>query len=122
MNKDIKIENLATIKNNENLKIIGYLTWYFVVEAYYNRGKLLLKLTNVGLEGFMPRPINPVDTFRRATKAIECRGASNEPGVFLNSIVGNVASDNKIVQYNIVKETVDSKGKKIILFRRSVYL
>lgn len=44
---------------------------------------------------------------------MECRGASNEPGVFLNSIVGNVASDNKIVQRNIVKETVDSKGKKL---------
>jgi hypothetical protein len=113
MNKDIKIENLAAIKDNENSKIIGYLTWYSVAEAYYNREELLLKLTNVGLEGFMPRPINPADAFRRATKAIERRVASDEPGIFFNFIVRNVASDNEIVQRNIVKETVDSKGKKL---------
>ena len=60
----------------------------------------------------MPNEIRPVDAFRRATKEVETsRNLGN--GLQENYIVRDVYYDSAVAVRHIVKETVDSKGKRL---------
>ncbi|QZT33660.1 hypothetical protein HUR95_15750 [Caldalkalibacillus thermarum TA2.A1] len=110
----VQIERLAaTAKESEG--IIGHLTWWSIREHLITRDVLGQKLNEAGLdEGWLPNEIRPADAFRRATKEVECRKKeTSQPGVYKNYLVREVYSDKKMVQRNIVVETVDQKGKRL---------
>ncbi|OUM87875.1 MAG: hypothetical protein BAA01_12050 [Bacillus thermozeamaize] len=108
------LENVAAIQKEEQ-GIIGHLTWYSISEHLIGRDDLRKKLLDAGLdEGWMPNEIRVSDAFRRATKDVEVRkNPTSQANVFENFLVREVYSDHKVVQRNIVQETVDQKGKRL---------
>ncbi|GGK22471.1 hypothetical protein GCM10010965_14240 [Caldalkalibacillus thermarum] len=110
----VQIERLAAV-HKEGEGIIGHLTWWSIREHHVTRDVLSQKLNEAGLdEGWLPNEIRPADAFRRATKEVECRKKeTSQPGVYKNYLIREVYSDKKMVQRNIVVETVDQKGKRL---------
>lgn len=106
----MNLKNLAAVKSGD-VGIIGHLTWYSVSELLISRDELRAKLSAVGLEGFMPAPVRLPDAFRRATNT-KYRHILNA-GVYENYLFREVASDAKSVQRNIIRETVDQKGRRL---------
>src|SRR5690606_32838231 len=77
------------------------------------RDELRQRLLSSGLdEGWLPNEIRAADAFRRSTKEAE-RKIPSQANVFQNYICREVYSDTRIVQRNIVLETVDQKGKRL---------
>lgn len=108
----MKFKNLAVVKSgSENVKVIGHLTWYSISTLLITRDELREKLSNCGLEGFMPAPIRVPDAFRRATNTKYRHPL--QAGIHENYLFREVSSDSKQVQRNIVRETVDQKGRKL---------
>lgn len=110
------LENIAAVETvNEQTQVIGHLCWYSVGEDLYDREELRKSLLYNGLsETNLPNAIRPADAFRRATKDVEMRRVeTDQEGVYENYIIRNVVSNDDIVQRNIVKETVDSKGARL---------
>jgi hypothetical protein len=106
------LENIAVTKNEKDA-FIGHLFWYSISDDLYSRQELRNTLKNQGLsEGFMPNEIRPVDAFRRATKEVETRVAVNDK-LYENFLVRDVYSDVQVAVRHIVKETVDSQGKRL---------
>lgn len=116
MSQRIALRDMSAvhIEDNQNVNILGFLVWYSVGEQLIDRDALRSYVKEAGLdEGFMPAEIRIPDAFRRATKMIECKKETSQAGVFNRFLVREVASDKTAVQRNIVKETVDSKGKRL---------
>jgi len=112
----IRLADLSAVQleDKNNIEVLGFMVWYSIGEQLINRGTLLEYVVESGLEeGFMPAEIRIPDAFRRASKAVECRMDSSEEGVFYRYLVREVVSDRKMIQRNIVKETVDSKGARL---------
>jgi len=112
------LSQVAAVENNKgekNQSIIGYLSWYSVGEANYDRNELRKSfLSNDFEEGDLPNEIRATDAFRRATKDIEMKRVETaQAGVYKNFIVRNVCNTDQIIQRNIVEETVDSKGQTL---------
>src|SRR5690606_955621 len=82
---------------------------------HITRDQLKQKLLDSGLgEGWLPNEIRPADAFRRATKEIESRKQkTTTSGVYKNYLVREVYSDKKMIQRNIVVETVDQNGRRL---------
>jgi len=112
--ENVALENVAAVQKEEQ-GVIGHLTWYSVSEHLISRDDLRKKLLDAGLdEGWMPNEIRVSDAFRRATKDVEIRkNPTSQANVFENFLVREVYSDQKMVQRNIVRETVDQKGKRL---------
>ncbi|SHN86550.1 DUF6744 family protein [Desulfitobacterium chlororespirans] len=108
------LENMvATTNEAEDNGHLGNLFWFSIGDDTYNRNLLEQTLIQVGLSlSHMPHQIRLVDAFRRATKEIEC-SLNPSNGVSENFIVRDVYSDTSTVIRHIVKETVDSKGKRL---------
>lgn len=109
------LQNVAAVNGGSEQQIIGFLCWYSVGDALYEREELknLMLMNGIDVD-YMPNKIRSADAFRRATKAIETKKVpTKEEGVYQNFIVRNVASDKTIIQRNIVVETVDTKGKRL---------
>jgi hypothetical protein len=104
------LKNLAAVQPGTS-GIIGHLTWMSISELLISRDELRDKLKKNGLEGFMPAPIRLPDAFRRATNA-KYRHILNS-GLYENYLFREVASDTKTVQRNIIRETVDQKGRRL---------
>lgn len=107
------LENLAAIQNEEGGAHIGHLFWYSISDDLYPRDLLEQTLIQTGLStGFMPNEIRLVDAFRRATKEIEC-SLTPRNGVTENYMVRDVYADTHVAIRHIVKEQVDSRGKRL---------
>ncbi len=107
---------MTAIKNDENeeMDLLGYLTWYSVGKQLVEAKELEIKLKDAGLDSaWMPKPIRSADAFRRATKEIEQRKATSNPSVFENILIREVYSDKELIQRNMVIETVDQHGKRL---------
>jgi len=111
------IENVAAVTEaKDNQAIIGYLTWYSVGDALYDREILRKKLLAAGIdESYLPKEIRPSDAYRRATKAIETkRYRENESSkVYKNYIIRDVVTTGEKLQRNIVVETVNQEGERL---------
>ncbi len=92
---------------------IGHLFWYSMGEDLYGRDTLEKALNDNGLStGFMPNKIRLVDAFRRASKEVETKKNLGN-GLYENYIVRDVYSDSGVTVRHIVKERVDSQGKRL---------
>ncbi len=112
----IDLKNVAASTKQNEQEDIGKFLFYTVGEQLVNRNELRHLLSSAGLdEGFMPAKIRIPDAFRRATSAVERKGERPDPasGVVNNYLIKEVSSDNKQVTRFIVKETKDSKGKRL---------
>ena len=106
------LKNVAAVRSPDNVNVIGHLTWYSLSEMLISRDELRQKMVSAGLgEGFMPHEIRLPDAFRRATSEKYRRRVSE--GVIENYLFREVASDNQMIQRNIVCETVDQKGRRL---------
>lgn len=103
----------VTAVTQEGTEVIGHLTWYSVGQMLIERDDLRNKLVSSSLDvKFLPHPIKIHDAFRRATKEIQSRQQVGKDK-FQNYLTREVYSDKKIVQRNIVMETVDQQGKRL---------
>lgn len=110
----VTLENMAAVQNpQQGGSHIGHLFWYSIGDDLYSRSLLEQTLVQLGLSlGFMPNEIRPVDAFRRATKEVGC-SLNPSNGVTENYIVRDVYADTHVAIRHIVKETVDSRGKRL---------
>lgn len=117
MNVKEKIQNKTVIATRaENGKQLGYIFWYSVTsEVEVTREELQQHFINIGIdECWLPNEIRPSDAFRRATKEVQRKKVpTSNPNIYKNYLVREVYSDNKMVQRNIVNETVDQSGKRL---------
>ena len=108
------LENL-TATTGDYGDFLGNLMWYSVGEQLINVDNLEQKLIDVDLDsGWMPNATRSADAFRRATKDVEKKQPSIQSGENVeNILIREVDSNTKIVQRNIVIETVDQQGKRL---------
>jgi hypothetical protein len=108
------LENMTAIQNSkEGDAHIGHLFWYSVGEDLYSRTVLEQTLVQTGLStGFMPHEIRVSDAFRRATKEVES-SLNLGNGVSENYMIRDVYADSHTTIRHIVKEQVDSVGKRL---------
>jgi hypothetical protein len=95
---------------------LGYIFWYSVTsDVEVTRIELQQHFNNIGIdEAWLPNEIRPSDAFRRATKEVQRKKVpTSDPNIFQNFLIREVYSDNKVVQRNIVIETVDQSGKRL---------
>jgi|GEM_PF-5616378 len=94
---------------------IGFLYWSTVPQQKITRDELRDRLITSGLgEDYLPKEINAVDAFKRATSEAETKKVPSENGQIKNYLVRNVSgSTDDLVQRNIVCEIVDPHGKKL---------
>src|SRR5690554_748896 len=111
MSLDLK-EIVAVQTNQEGT--IGSLLWYSVANELVSREELAKKLDAVELEEeWLPNKIRLSDAFRRATKEVQCRKATDKKGIYEKYLVREVFSDKDYIQRNIVVEIVDQNGKTL---------
>lgn len=113
----MNVANL-TATTEEAKEMLGHLVWYTIVEEEWEREQLRVDLEKHGLGEYMPRPISPLDAFRRATtemkeSRVKDPTASTDEDICLNVLVRDVASDEKEIVRNLVIERVDRGGKKL---------
>lgn len=111
----MNLRNLVAVQA-EPQEYLGYLAWYTVAECQIRREALAEALRAAGLEEtWLPPEIRPADAFRRATREIERKNVPDpaRPGVFYNFLVREVASEPHEVQRNLVRETVDARGRRL---------
>ncbi len=107
----VVLSDVAAVQSDQ-ADIIGHLTWYSISEILIRPSELRQKMIDSGVgEGWMPKPIRVSDAFRRATAIKNRRPIA--AGVHENYLCREVASDQTMVQRNIVCETVDTKGKRL---------
>lgn len=109
-------------------KIIGSILWFSIAgTAHYDakgaRTTMPVRVKPEDLEqwfddlgldpDFLPPPIKAVDSFRRATSEVSEEFDTGKQGVTATLMVREVAYDNEQVVRHIVKETKDSRGKKL---------
>ena len=105
---------VSEVKNPES--IIGYLTWYSVGDALYDRSELLVKLLFANIDAnYLPKEIRPSDAYRRATKAVETKRfrESEEAKEYKNYIIRDVVTKGEKLQRNIVVEIVNQEGERL---------
>lgn len=117
------LENMTAIQNSQAGDVhIGHLFWYSIGDDLYGRNLLEQALVQTGLsQGFMPHVIRLVDAFRRATKDVEAN-LNLGNGVSENYMIRDVYADNHTAVRHIVKEQVDSKGKRLSYFENEAVL
>lgn len=114
MTANTVLKDTIAVNDKDQTGIIGHLTWYSVSEHLIDQDELKQKLEDAGLgEEWMPKEIRQADAFRRATQEVKARKKTDQKGVFLNYLIREVYSDKKMIQRNIVCETVDQKGKRL---------
>lgn len=117
LNVKEKIQNkevVATVDEGNNQ--LGYIFWYSITsEVEVTRIDLQQHFSKIDIdENWLPNEIRPSDAFRRATTEVQRKKVpTNDPNIFQNFLVREVYSDNKMVQRNIVIETVDQSGKRL---------
>ena len=117
------LENMTAVQNSQAGDVhIGHLFWYSIGDDLYGRNLLEQTLVQTGLsQGFMPHEIRLVDAFRRATKDVET-SINLGNGVSENYMIRDVYADTHTAVRHIVKEQVDSKGKRLSYFENEAIL
>lgn len=109
----VNLKELAVVRQ-ETGEYLGYLVWYTVAETWIDREKLKNLLAKAGLgEEWLPREIRAVDAFRKATKQVEKKREVVGDGIFCRYMMREVHCDLHSVTRHLVKEIVDSKGKRL---------
>jgi len=112
----VKVERLAAIHGGKKVEIeyLGFLLWSTVSDILKIPTEDLKEaLTDVGLEKFMPRPVNPHHAFRRVTKDLETKKAPHGKDTYVNLLVREVKYEGKEVVRQLVREIVDSENKRL---------
>lgn len=111
MNPELK-DMIATTENTEG--ILGNLFWFSIGTKLINSDDLEELLVQSGIgNAWMPNKIRIADAFRRATREVQRRRPTSKAGIYQNLLIREVASDNEMIQRNIVLETVDQNDKKL---------
>lgn len=104
----------ARLAAADHTLFLGRLVWYSVSEVKIAHEALCKDLLTVGLNAYLPRPPSDTDVFRRVcTAAQRKRVPTGDPDVYNNYTVRDVGYDAKTLHKTIVRETVDTKGKKL---------
>ena len=112
----VKVENLKAVQGGEAVEIqyLGCLLWSTVSDVLkIPTGDLKQALTEVGLEKFMPRKINPRDAFRRVTKSFEVRREPYGKDTYINLLVRDVRHESGQIVRQIVREIVDGENIRL---------
>lgn len=111
----VNLKETVATQNAAGSPILGYLFFYYLPQCLVHRENLRKTLKSVGLgEKYMPPEIRPVDAFRRATRHVEKKNfPAQEEGVFFNYLVRDAGHDRHTVVRRIVREKVDSRGKRL---------
>lgn len=115
VNEKIRDKKVVVTKTESGSQL-GYIFWYSVTsDVEVTRVELQQQFDTIGIdENWLPNKIRPSDAFRRATKEVQRKKVPTaDPNKFQNFLVREVFSDNKMVQRNIVIETVDQSGKRL---------
>ena len=115
VNEKIKSKEVVAT-SSEGIEQLGYIFWYSVTSnVEVTRIELEQQFQTIGIdENWLPNPIRSSDAFRRATKEVQRKKVpTSDPNMFQNFLVREVYSDNKLIQRNIVIETVDHNGKRL---------
>lgn len=115
--KGVQTENFVAVEKGKDadIEFLGHLLWYSVSNSVGVSGEDLKKeLTDLGLEEYMPRKINPRNAFRRMTTWYA--GTKNVPyqnGTTVNLLVREVADDAQKIVRQLVREVVDSSNVQL---------
>lgn len=112
----VKIENLKAIQGGEKVEIeyLGSLVWSTVSDILnIPIDDVKNALTEVGLDKFMPRPINPRHAFRRVTKAFEIKKSPYGKDNYVNLLVRDVKYEGGEIVRQLVREVVDGQNKRL---------
>lgn len=110
------VENLRAVQGGKAVEIeyLGCLLWSTVSDILkIPTEDLKTALTELGLERFMPRKINPRDAFRRITKAFEIKREPYGQGTYINLLVRDVKFGEGEVIRQLVREVVDGHNKRL---------
>lgn len=112
----VKVENLKAVQGGKAVEIeyLGCLLWSTVSDVLkIPVDDLKTALTDLGLEKFMPRKINPRDAFRRVTKLMEVRKAPYGKDIYTNLLVRDVKFEEGGVVRQLVREVVDGENVRL---------
>lgn len=106
---------VAVEKAHEDFKInfLGNLVWFSLSDLRINRDHLQLAFFEAGIdESLLPKPINPRDAFRRATKVAEIK-ESLDGDRTLNLLVREVKNESDKMIRHVVREIVDKQNVRL---------
>ncbi|HCC33973.1 MAG TPA: hypothetical protein DEQ28_08790 [Clostridiales bacterium] len=97
-------------------EVLGHLTWFTVPgQVEISRDDLMGGFARHALrEALLPRAIEPVDAFRRATAAVQRSRIALPGGRYMNLLVREVGVDAAGDCYRqVVREVVDSRNRRL---------
>ena len=111
-------ENLVAVENltGNKVEFMGELLWYSLTDSRITREQLTALFSEHGISsGYLPRPINNRDAFRRSTWVAEVKRhpLDEKNKQYLNLLVREVKMDEKELVRQLVREIVDSKNKRL---------
>lgn len=111
---DVSNLSVSAVNNSQSESLFGRLCWYTVHDREISINELKEHYNIVGLPAeFLPKPVRPIDAFRRATTELEATRIPCGNNYFLNILVREVKTDFKVVIRHIVKELLDSKNVRL---------
>lgn len=111
---DVSNLSVSAVNNSQSENLFGRLCWYTVHDREISINELKEHYNIVGLPAeFLPKPVRPIDAFRRATTELEATRIPCGNNYFLNILVREVKTDFKVVIRHIVKELLDSKNVRL---------
>jgi hypothetical protein len=111
----LQLEDMVAVQKGEGVQHIGHLFWYMVGDDLYHVDKVTEAIVDTGLHmSLAPNPIRASGAFSRAAKSVETRrSGAKDSGEHYNYLVRNVTPNRGEIERRIVKETVDSKGRRL---------
>lgn len=96
-------------------EVLGHLTWFTVPgQVEISRDDLTAGFARHGLrEALLPRAIEPVDAFRRATAAVQRSRIALPGGRYMNLLVREVGNEAGDCYRQVVREVVDSRNRRL---------
>lgn len=96
----------------EKFPVLGRLMWYSISEVVITEDDLRALVQKVGLsEAYLPPKIQGNDAFRKAAAAVKRK--TNASGMEERWFVEEVACEDHEIVDHIVRQEVDSKGRKL---------
>lgn len=111
---DVSNLSVSAVSDSQREGLLGRLCWYTVHDKEVSINELKEHYSIVGLPAeFLPKPVRPIDAFRRATTELEATRIPCGNNYFLNILIREVKTDPKVAIRHIVKEIVDSKNVRL---------
>lgn len=110
--KELLQNAVVTQNTTEKTNLLGYVFWFSIGEANYKREDMESSMIQNGLDiNFLPKPVNPVDAFARASRECEVKSwkAHADSEEYKNFMVRDVVRAGENHVKRIVVETVNSK-------------